>query len=188
MVAAVDEAHRFRLLYEKHQPDVLAYFLRRLDRDDAIDATAEVFLTAWRRIGDVPADPEDRRWLFGVARNVLRNQHRTLRRLGRLRAKVATTPAESEPLPETVVVRREQDREVMATIDRLRPQDREVLTLRLWEEATFDEIAAVMRCSRHAAEQRYSKALRRLRSVMQRSGHVVMSRGTSDLLTEEHTE
>ncbi len=188
MVAAVDEAHRFRSLYEQHQPDVLAYFLRRLDRDDAVDATADVFLTAWRRIGDVPSDTEARPWLFGVARNVLRNQHRTLRRMRRLRAKATTTTGESAPLPETVVVRRERDREVMATLDRLRPQDREILALRLWEEASYDEIAKLMQCSRHAAEQRYGRALRRLRSVSQQSGHGVMSRDRTDLLTEEPTE
>jgi RNA polymerase sigma-70 factor (ECF subfamily) len=188
MVAAVDEAHRFRLLYERHQPDVLAYFLRRLDRDDAVDATADVFVTAWRRIADMPADSEARLWLFGVAHNVLRNHHRSLRRRGRLRAKIATARVDPEPLPETVVVRREQDLEVISILDRLRPQDREVLKLRLWEEASFDEIATVMQCSRHAAEQRYGRALRRLRSVSQPSGHVVMGRTKPDLLTEEHTE
>ena len=184
----MDEAARFRSLYGEHQPDVLAYFLRRLDRDDAVDATADVFLTAWRRIGDVPANSEARLWLFGVAHNVLRNHRRTLRRVGRLRSKLSATGADSEPLLETVVVRREQDREVISALDRLRPQDREVLTLRLWEEASFDDIAAVLQCSRHAAEQRYGKALRRLRSVCERSGHVVMSRSRSDLLTEEQTE
>jgi RNA polymerase sigma-70 factor (ECF subfamily) len=95
-------------LYGEHQPDVLAYFLRRLDRDDAVDATADVFLTAWRRIGDVPANSEARLWLFGVAHNVLRNHRRTLRRVGRLRSKLSATGADSEPLLETVVVRREQ--------------------------------------------------------------------------------
>lgn len=184
----MDGTGRFRSLYGEYQPDVLAYFLRRLDRDDAVDATADVFLTAWRRIGDVPANLEARLWLFGVAHNVLRNHRRTLRRVGRLRSKLSATGADPEPLPETVVVRREQDREVIAALDRLRPQDREVLTLRLWEEASFDDIAAVMQCSRHAAEQRYGKALRRLRSVCEGSGHVVMSRLTSDLLTEEQTE
>ncbi len=185
---ALDAAVRFRSLYGEYQPDLLAYFLRRLDRDDAVDATADVFLTAWRRIGDVPSNPEARLWLFGVAHNVLRNHLRTVRRRGRLHSKVATSRIDSELLPEIVVVRREQDREVIAALDRLRPQDREVLTLRLWEEASFDDIAAVMQCSRHAAEQRYGKALRRLRSVCQRSGHVVMSRLRSDLPTEEQSE
>jgi RNA polymerase sigma-70 factor (ECF subfamily) len=179
------EAGRFRSLYEEHQPDVLAYFLRRLPRDDAVDASADVFLTAWRRIDDVPPGREARLWLFGVARNVLRNHRRTLRRDGRLRHKLSVSGPDSDPLPETVVLQREQDREVIVALDRLRPQDREVLTLRLWEEASFDDIAAVIHCSRHAAEQRYGRALRRLRRVTRRSEHAVMSRRRTDVPTEE---
>ena len=52
------------------------------------------------------------------------------------------------------------------------PSDREVLQLRLWEEVSYDDIAELLGCSRHAAEQRYAKALRRLRSVYHHSGHV----------------
>jgi RNA polymerase sigma-70 factor (ECF subfamily) len=188
VVCVLNKAGRFRSLYGEYQPDVLAYFLRRLSRDDAVDATAEVFLTAWRRIEDVPSSSEARLWMFGVARNVLRNQQRSLRRRGRLWAKLSITKAESEPLPETVVMRREEDREVIAALDRLRPQDREVLTLRLWEEASFDDIAAFIGCSRHAAEQRYGRALRRLRSGTHRSGHVDMSGKSPALPTKEPTQ
>ncbi|MDJ0665046.1 MAG: sigma-70 family RNA polymerase sigma factor [Acidimicrobiia bacterium] len=181
----MNQAVRFRSLYADHQPDVLAYFLRRLSREDAVDATADVFLTAWRRIDDVPDNPQVRLWLFGVARNVLRNQQRSHRRRGRLWGKLASVRADAEPPPETVVLRREQDREAVEALDQLRPQDRDVLTLRLWEEASFDDMAAVMQCSRHAAEQRYGRALRRLRSVTRRSGHELMSGESPDLPTKE---
>jgi RNA polymerase sigma-70 factor (ECF subfamily) len=174
-------------LYEQQQPDVLAYFLRRLDREDAVEATAEVFLTVWRRIDDAPGGSETRPWLFGIARNVLRNQQRTNRRIRRLVFRIAGAPVNPEPLPETVVLRRAQDREVLAALDRLRPGDREVLRLRLWEEASYDEIATVLGCTRHAAEQRYAKALRRLRRVFHRAGHVWTS-GTEPIRqAQEHT-
>jgi DNA-directed RNA polymerase specialized sigma24 family protein len=44
--------------------------------------------------------------------------------------------------------------------------------LRLWEEASFDEIAAIVGSSRHAAEQRYGTALKRFRSALRQAGHV----------------
>lgn len=168
----MDKEAWFRSLYELQQPDVLAYFLRRLGREDAVEATADVFLTAWRRIDKAPEGLEARPWLFGVARNVLRNRQRSNRRMRRLVSRLAVARVDSEPLPETVVVRRAQDREVLAALDRLGPFDREVLLLRLWEEASYKEIAEVLGCSRHAAEQRFVKALRRLRSVCRRAGHV----------------
>ena len=49
-----EQETRFESLYEQYNAVVLGYFLRRLDREDAVDATADVFLTAWRRIDAVP--------------------------------------------------------------------------------------------------------------------------------------
>jgi RNA polymerase sigma-70 factor (ECF subfamily) len=170
-MGVTDTTRRFQVLYEQHHPDVLAYFLRRLDRQDAIDATADVFLTAWRRIENMPEDGEARLWLYGVARNTLRNQQRSQRRILRLVARAAGTRAEIEPPPDDLVLRRTQDGELLAALDRLRSNDREVLKLRLWEEETYDDIATLFGCSRHAAEQRYAKALARLRSVCREAGH-----------------
>lgn len=164
---------RARALYQQHQPDVLAYFRRRLPREDALEATADVFLVMWRRLDEVPAGEGARRWLFGVAHNMLRNQRRSLRRRRRLigRYRSAAAP-DLPPQPEVVVVRSHEDESVLAALRELRPIDREVLTLRLWEESSFDDIAQVVGCSRHAAEQRYTRALRRFRSVWDGAGHV----------------
>lgn len=167
---------RFQLLYEQHHPDVLAYFLRRLDREEAFDATADVFLTAWRRIDDVPPAAETRPWLFGVAHNVLSNRHRSARRWRRLVSRLGRVDTSSPaPLPDLVVVRRFEDEAVIAALRRLPVRDREVLTLRLWEEAGYDEIASIVGCSPHAAEQRYAKALRRFGSIWGGAGHVSVS-------------
>jgi DNA-directed RNA polymerase specialized sigma24 family protein len=70
---------------------VLAYFLRRLNREDAVEATADVFMAAWRRAADVPDGEGARLSLFGIARNVLRNWMRADRRLRRLLARAAFT-------------------------------------------------------------------------------------------------
>jgi len=151
----MDQEGRFQLLYEQHQPDVLAYFLRRLDREDAVEASADVFLTAWRRIDDVP--PEGTRlWLFGVAHNVLANRNRSARRWRRLVARLGRIGTTDPPLlPEMVVVRQAEDDAVLTALAQLPSGPREVLRLRLWEDAGYEEIGAVVGCSRHAAEQRY---------------------------------
>ena len=187
-MGVTDTSRRFQVLYEQHHPDLLAYFLRRLDRNDAIDATADVFLTAWRRIEDVPEGSEARLWLFGVARNTLRNQQRSNRRLFRLVARAAGTRTEIEPPPDDLVLRRAQDGELIAALDRLRPNDREVLKLRLWEEATYDDIATLFDCSHHAAEQRYAKALARLRSVCREAGHEWVTEATGRQAQEQAYE
>jgi RNA polymerase sigma factor (sigma-70 family) len=78
------EAHRckFESLYRLHREAIYRYCLRRLhDPELAEDARSAVFVEAWRRRAAI--DFDDRAalpWLYGVAKNVLRNQRRTLRR------------------------------------------------------------------------------------------------------------
>ena len=66
MTAADDErARRFDALFRERSPDVIAYCRRRArSSSDAQDAVAEVFLTAWRRLDDVPPGDATRIWLY----------------------------------------------------------------------------------------------------------------------------
>ncbi|MFF4772697.1 RNA polymerase sigma factor [Microtetraspora fusca] len=72
---------RFEEIYLAYYADLLAYIRRRVDsHDDAADALAETFATAWRRLPDVPDGHAARLWLYGVARRVLPNGRRTATR------------------------------------------------------------------------------------------------------------
>ncbi len=60
---------------------MLRYVQRRLDgpggREGAEDVVAEAMTVAWRRVDDLPVDPDDARaWLFGIARTCLLNHRR----------------------------------------------------------------------------------------------------------------
>src|SRR5918999_3175285 len=86
--AADNKSHRrtrFRTVYEANYHRVLGFVLRRTaNREDAEDVVAETFLTAWRRLEQMPAGGEARLWLYGVARRALANQQRGERRRVRL--------------------------------------------------------------------------------------------------------
>ena len=72
--------------------DLLRFFLRRLEREDAADAVAEVMATAWKRVNALPtASDEARMWLFGIARNVLLHARRGNVRRSQLADKLRTT-------------------------------------------------------------------------------------------------
>lgn len=151
---------RFRGLYSTHSSAILTYFKRRTDSETACDCTAETFLIAWRRIDDVPSDALP--WLYGVARRVLANQRRGGGRMGRLIEKLRGQRPESPPSPELLVVRREEDAELVAAVNRLSVQDRELLLLANWEELPHAQIGRVLGCSAHAVDQRIHRAVRRL--------------------------
>ncbi|MCP3973654.1 MAG: sigma-70 family RNA polymerase sigma factor [bacterium] len=152
----------FEALYVAHHRTVLAYCARRALRSDAWDAAAEVFTVAWRRLNDVPSGDDARPWLLGVAYKVLSNQRRSAQRRRRLTSKSAGTAATADLLPEAQLIRNEEEAEVIASLAQLRPRDREILQLSLWEELRPEEIACVLGISRGAVDQRYSRAKRRL--------------------------
>jgi RNA polymerase sigma-70 factor (ECF subfamily) len=63
---------RFTELFAETYASVLRFIQRRVHPSHAEDIASEVFLVAWRRLADVPEDPDDARaWLFGVARLTL---------------------------------------------------------------------------------------------------------------------
>lgn len=161
---------RFQRLFEAHGENVLLYFKRRTDPESARDGAADTFLVAWRRIEEIPREKE-LPWLYGVARRVLSQQRRAVGRRRRLTQKLSgVLRPESEP-PESVVVRNAEYDEVGAALDRLRPRDRELLRLAVWEELPHAEIAPILGCSAHAVDQRLYRATRKLARELSGSGH-----------------
>lgn len=154
---------RFDRIYEEHHRSILAYCLRRSNRDDAHAAANEVFEIAWRRAEAVPEGHQTLPWLYGVARKVLARQRRTAGRFTSLRsrlAQIATTPVDG---PEAVVVRRSEYEAVCAAVSRLDEVDREMLLLSAWEGLPHAEIAIAMGYSLTAVDKRLSRAKKRLK-------------------------
>ena len=158
---------RFQSLYDAYQRPVLAYFLRRTDEATAFDGAAETFLVAWRRIDDVP-DDRQLPWLYGVSRRVLANLRRGERRYRALGRRIPAPDADAEPGPEAIVVRSDEDRQVLDAVATLRPEDQEIIRLRVWEELSNTEIAEVIGTSPHAISQRVHRITRRLAHELSR--------------------
>ena len=164
-----DAAARFERLYDRHYSDILHYALRRMDQPEhAADAVADTFLTAWRRIDDVPAGPDARPWLFGVARRAMANQRRSTRRrnalvdrLGAELGAVRVTPSAASDLALSEVGR------VFRTLS---GSDRETLTLSAWEGLDTREIAVALDCSHAAARVRLHRARRRFARALRAAG------------------
>lgn len=156
---------RFIALYEENYDAVHAFCARRVGFGDAADATAEVFSVLWRRIAEVPVDA-DVAWLFGIARNTVLNRWRSQRRRTRLLERVGGMNEPAPAGPDSVVVRNEESRAVVAALDTLRPPDREILILSAWDELSGKQIAQVLGVSVAAAEQRLHRARKRLAKAL----------------------
>ena len=150
---------RFEQIYNSYSGLILAYAARRTQNiDDAADVVAETFTVAWRRIGDVPAGEEARPWLYGVARRVLANQHRSVKRRTRLDDKLRSAAASTRAVPLDAGSDRAS---TLTALSRLSDQDQELITLTAWDGLDSNDLAIVLRCGAGTARVRLHRARRR---------------------------
>lgn len=152
---------RFVRIYQAHYADVYLYCRRRTAADRVDDAVADVFLTAWRRIDELPTD-RALPWLYGVAYRVLAHQWRGASRSRRLKEKMDAIGVDSYDSAVEQVVRREENRLVVEAASRLKESDREILRLAVWEDLKQADIAIVLGISTDAVKKRLSRARQNL--------------------------
>jgi len=178
---AVSAAERFEALYTGSYQEITGYVRRRVPPDAADDVVAQVFTVAWRRFGEVPGPPQDRLWLFGVARNCAAEHHRAATRRLRLRTRLSQEPAAVAHVPGPGGPDHDPG-PVLAALASLKPRDREALQLVLWDELSHAEAAAVLGCTVNAFELRYRRARNRVRDAIA-AAWADAARGTSAMGT-----
>jgi RNA polymerase sigma-70 factor (ECF subfamily) len=168
LAAAKSEREAFGAFYRRHVTAVLAFCVRRSDAEAGADLTAETFATALLRSGDFDARRgEASAWLFGIARNLVANYHRTgaiqrraQRRLGMER--VTVEPDDLDRIEN--LASPDVSAQVLAESLTALPDDlRVAVVARVVQNRTYDEIAEASGVSSVAARKRVSRGLAALR-------------------------
>jgi len=146
-------------LVERHAARIHAFLARVLgDRDDADDLLQDTWMRVARGARGFDASRKVRPWLYGIAANLARDQHR--RRAVRVRAlregTLEASQAQTAPKP----VERIDMRERLA---RLPERLREVLVLRYFDGLDEAEMADALGIPRGTVKSRLHGALRELR-------------------------
>jgi RNA polymerase sigma-70 factor (ECF subfamily) len=162
------DAEAFGQLYEIYAPAVFRFLYAHIDDPlDAEDLTGEVFLKTWQalpgyRQRGIPFSG----FLFRVARNVLYDHYRRLRRRGsplRIDGEIAEDilhdPAQNIPS-------KFDHKEVRLLLMQLREDQRTVLSLRFIAGLSCNEAAQVMGKSSGAIRILQHRALEALRKIM----------------------
>ena len=154
---------RFEALYWRHHRDLAAFIRRRVPTDAVEDVLAETFVVAWRRLNDIPS--EERAWLFGVARNVIRNSYRAEARQRALHVRIAEgTTDRVESFDDAIATRAELAR----AWNQLSETEQEVIALVAWDDLSNAEAAQVLGVTTSAYAVRLFRARRRLLHLLER--------------------
>jgi RNA polymerase sigma-70 factor (ECF subfamily) len=162
---SIDQPDCFALLFDRHFYRVHRYLRRLLGDELAAELAAETFLQAFRaRRRFAGGEASVRAWLFGIATNLVRMNHRTEERRLRAYARVAAGLSPYEP---AIAVEDRLDAEALGpalalALTCLSPALREVLVLHAWAELSNEEIAEALGCSKGAVRTRLSRARSRL--------------------------
>lgn len=158
----MEQSERFERLWTEHSTVVLRYALRRVPPSQVDDVVAETFVVVWRRLAEVPEPALP--WLLGVARGVAANHLRSQNRQTALAVRIASQPTwgATTPSPEGLDM-------VVAALNRLSDDDRELLTLIAWDGLEPREAAQVLGCSPATVRVRLHRARARLREALNSS-------------------
>jgi RNA polymerase sigma factor (sigma-70 family) len=137
------DGYAFMEVVGRHEIAVGAYLARRAGRDAAEDLLGEVWVAAYEsRKSYDRSFPEARPWLYGVALNRLRHYWRS-RPAEDLVPDMSSLASGWDPWP-SVDTRVDTQALLRSALARLRPEEREVLTLVAWEDLTVADAARTL--------------------------------------------
>lgn len=147
---------------QRDSADLLTYLARRAEADAAPDLLGETMVVAWRRVDELPVDPERARmWLFGIARGTLQNHARGERRRWALADRIrlnAGSDAAAAPS--------DAGAEVRDAIERLPDELAELIRLVHWDGFPLTDAAELLGIPASTARGRYQRAKNELRAAL----------------------
>ncbi len=159
-------AGAFDLLVERHRRSVYHLCYRFVgNHEDASDLSQDVFLRAYRGLKNFRGGSSLSTWLYRIGVNVCLNKVTA--------KKPATEDLEARQHVDTVhesqvdrVLREERGVRVRAAIAQLPPKQRATLVLRIYQELSHEEIAAVLGSSVGAVKANFFHALGNLKKIL----------------------
>jgi RNA polymerase sigma-70 factor, ECF subfamily len=152
----------FNILVRTHQRGVYAIVFSMLkDHFSTDDVVQEAFVKAYRHIMSFEGRSSFKSWLYSIAINTAKNALRT--------ASVRQTVDYEDnvfqiPVRATDSVEEQQLQTVLAKeIEKLPDKQKLALTLRIFDDLSFEEIAEVMECPYNTAKANFRHAINNLR-------------------------
>ena len=177
------EKELFRDLINRYTPPLFNFTARLTGQDNAPDVMQEVFIKAWKNIKKFDSQKASfKTWIFTIARNTTTD---FLRKSGSasggkksiLFSDINENVDEDENsfeeniesedlLPDEALQKLEDIETLNKTLEKLRPEYREVLVLYYQEEMTFGEIGEILSKPTNTIKSQHRRAILELRKII----------------------
>lgn len=178
--AAAGDTAAFETLVKAYEKQVYNLALRLTGNpEDARDLSQEAFVRAWRGMGKLRSDAAFSSWIYRLTSNVCIDFLRAAKR----RQAVSLTTADDgeqaqqlaipdpKPGPEQCAIDADERRRLQQAMDALEVEHRQVLTLRVINGLSYQEIAQILDVAEGTVKSRLSRARESLRKKLSGGGN-----------------
>ena len=160
------DAHAYEELVTAYQGIAFrtAYVIAR-NAADAEEAAQDGFVKAWRALGRFREGAPFRPWLLRIVANEASNRRRSAGRRASLalRAAAEEPSGGAAPSPEAALLTAEQRATLLAAVEELPDEQRDVVALRYFLGLSEAEVAETLAIPQGTVKSRTARALERLR-------------------------
>lgn len=155
-------------LFQRYQLPLYVYVFELVRNEQtALDVVQESFINASRSIESLREDERFGSWLFSIAHRKCVDRWRKSGREEPLEPEMADALPDLESDPSELLVRREQEAELMKLIEQLSPPQRSVLLLHFVEDFSLEEIAGITGAQLGTVKSRMHYAKQALKKLIQ---------------------
>jgi RNA polymerase sigma-70 factor (ECF subfamily) len=167
-------SNAFELLVRRYQRQVAnLIYIKMGNRDDVEDIAQEVFIRVHRSLPQFKFNASFFSWIYRITMNLCIDEirKRKIRRVLSLDfltedAIEKNRKSQDIPTPSDSVLSEEKKEMVRSAIRRLSPEHREVLTLREYQDLSYDEIAETLGLTLEAVKSRIFRARSEMKNML----------------------
>ena len=142
------------------------------NHDDAEDVVSAALVKGATRCHQLRDEKKLFSWMMKIVRNEayaylnINTVHKKT-----LQAKLALIKPSFEESAEYIYIKEQENIRLRAAIKELKSPDKEILTMRIFEDQGFPEIAEKLNMNYHTVRSQYQRILKRLKREMEAKGH-----------------